>query len=75
MPEPRKINTKMWSYTTDTQLKEADYKFENKGRCRSCGAEIEWWLTPKQKHMPLDAGTMQPHWSTCPDAEHFRKAK
>lgn len=64
-----------WPHKTDADLKAAGYTFENKARCRSCGAEIEFWLTPKQKHIPLDAGTMQPHFSTCPDADKFRKPR
>lgn len=65
--------TKLWPYKTDADLKAAGFSFENKGRCRSCKAEIEWWLSPKGKHCPLDAGTMAPHFSTCPDADKFRK--
>lgn len=64
-----------WPYKTDGDLCAASYSFENKGRCRSCQAEIEWWLTPKQKHMPLNAGTLEPHWSTCPQADKFRKER
>lgn len=58
---------------TDTELEAAGYAFESKDKCRGCKADIEWWLTPKQKHIPLDAGTMEPHWSTCPEADQFRR--
>jgi hypothetical protein len=60
---------------TDTELIKAGYKFDNRGRCmgKDCQAEIEWWLTPKGKRIPLDAGTLEPHWSTCPNREDFRK--
>lgn len=57
---------------TDQELGEAGYEFENAGRCRGCGAAIAWYLTPKGKHMPLDEGTLEPHWSTCPKATDFR---
>lgn len=59
--------------TTETALKEAGYVFENTGRCRSCHAEIAWYRTPKGRMIPLNEGTLEPHWSTCPDAEKFRK--
>jgi len=60
---------------SDTALKEAGYTFSGVGKCQSdkCGAEIEWWKTPKGKMIPLDPGTMEPHWGTCPDAKSFRK--
>ncbi len=58
---------------TDTQLTAQGYTFEDKTKCRSCHAEIEFWLTPKGRHMPLNAGTLEPHWSTCPNAKEFRK--
>ncbi len=58
---------------TDKELREQGYQYENTGRCRGCGAEIEWYLTPHGKHIPLDCGTMEPHWSTCEKADQFRK--
>ena len=58
---------------TDTELTAQGYAFENKAKCRGCGADIEWWLTPKGKHIPLDAATLETHWSTCPKAKDFRK--
>lgn len=57
---------------TDIDLAAQGYVFENKAKCRGCGADIEFWLTPKGKHIPLDAGTMEPHWATCPKADDFR---
>ena len=58
---------------TDNELTKAGYTFEGKGKCKGCGAEIEWFRTPKGKAMPIDPGTMEPHWSTCPVAKDFRK--
>lgn len=58
--------------TTETGLKEAGYAFENSGKCRGCGAEIAWYSTPKGKKIPLDEGTLVPHWGTCPNANDFR---
>ena len=58
---------------TDTELEAAGYEFENKATCRGCSAEIEWWRTPKGKAIPLDPGTLEPHWATCKAASQFRK--
>lgn len=60
---------------TEAELEAAGYEFENAGRCRACQAEIAWYRTPAGKRMPLDEGTLEPHWSTCPNADDFRKKK
>jgi hypothetical protein len=62
---------------TESELAAQGYVFENRARCRaeSCQAEIEWWLTPKGKRIPLDPCTMEPHWSTCPESGKFRRDK
>lgn len=58
---------------TDTGLKAQGYTYKSPGKCRGedCGEEIEWWETPKGKMIPLDPGTMEPHWATCPNAKKF----
>lgn len=61
--------------TTETGLKEAGYVFDNSGKCKGCDAEIAWYRTPKGKNIPLDEGTLVPHWSTCPNAADFREEK
>lgn len=60
--------------TTDTDLIAKGYTLEGRAKCKgpNCGKEIEWWRTPKGKRIPLDPGTMEPHWATCPDAQVFR---
>ena len=58
--------------TTIEEMKEQGYKFSGEGECRSCGADIEWWETPRGKKMPTDHGTATPHWSTCPSANEHR---
>jgi hypothetical protein len=58
---------------TEKELLAAGYKFKNKARCRSCQANIEWWMTPNLKNIPLDAGTMEVHFTTCPNAAQHRK--
>jgi hypothetical protein len=64
------------------------YVFDNKAKCRGCGAEIEWWITPRGKKMPMSVQIVRetgspispvkeyrrvPHWSDCPNAKDFRK--
>lgn len=58
---------------TESELKEAGYEYQNSGKCKSCRAEIAWYLTPAGKYIPLDEGTLVPHWSTCPRANEHRK--
>lgn len=63
---------------TADELKAAGYKFDNDATCRGCGADIEWWITPRGKKLPMDpmdTGTAKavPHWGTCSDAPLFRK--
>lgn len=53
---------------------------DNDSLCRGCGAPILWVLTPAGRKMPVDPpdedGTPTvSHFSTCPDASRFRKAK
>jgi hypothetical protein len=59
----------------DTGLVEAGYEFDNRAHCRGCGAEIEWWITPRKRKIALDPGTLEPHWATCPNADQFRRRK
>lgn len=51
------------------------YKHEGTANCRACNAPLEWWLTPKGKKIPMDHGTATAHWSTCPNAQDFRRPK
>jgi hypothetical protein len=58
-------------------------------QCSSCGADIVWFRTAKGKRMPVDESSTLPndaehqldlkrhksHFSTCPDAEKFRKPR
>lgn len=60
---------------TEVDLEKAGYEYEGSGRCRACNAEISWYRTPNGKRIPLDEGTMEPHWSTCPNADGFRRGK
>ena len=61
---------------TEAELVAAGYVAPKKSSvCKGYGAEIEWWKTPKHKSIPLDAGTLEPHWDTCPNAKDFRDRK
>ena len=62
---------------TFDDMRPAGYAFQNDGVCKGCGADIEWWLTPLGKKIPMDpmdrgVSPAKPHWSTCPEAESFR---
>lgn len=58
--------------TTETGLKAKGYVFSGTGECRSCKAPLAWYDTPKGKAIPLDEGTLLPHWTTCPDSDKYR---
>ena len=62
---------------TESELAEQGYQFESFGCCssRACNAQIAWYRTPKDKRIPLNRETLEPHWSTCPNASAFRKGK
>jgi len=51
------------------------YKFGRATSCRACRAKIEFWMTPRGKYIPLNAGTLESHWSTCPKAAEFRRGE
>jgi hypothetical protein len=34
-------------------LTAAGYEFDNESRCRKCGKQVEWWITPNDKRMPF----------------------
>ena len=45
---------------------------DNEGRCRSCGTEVLWCLTPAGKKAPIDRDGKS-HFATCPDAAQWRR--
>lgn len=59
-------------------MKAAGYRFDNHARCKGCGEDIEWWITPRGKSLPMnlmphpDSPAIS-HWSTCEEAPLFRK--
>jgi hypothetical protein len=64
-----------WNYSSTEELEADGYTFLNESRCRGakCGAMIAWWQTPKGNRIPLDPDTLEPHFSTCPDRQEFKK--
>jgi len=68
-------------------LQSFGYSYSNTARCGSgvpgkgCNAVIEWWLTPSGKKMPFtitmsgENEVLEPHWSSCPKADSFRRKK
>lgn len=60
---------------TQQGLLDAGYTPAGDGKCRACGAEIDWWKTPTGKSIPMNFATADPHWSTCPQADSFRRKK
>jgi hypothetical protein len=60
------------------EMKTFGYKFLDYAVCRECGSDIEFWLTPRGKKIPMDPMTRDAdkataHFATCPDAPLFRK--
>ena len=71
---------------TREELMEAGWRYCNNGRCKGCGAEIEWWRSFKNKAAPMTVldpvlrdGQLvylrQSHFIDCPAKDQFRKAK
>jgi hypothetical protein len=65
-------------------LESLGYKYTGSSACRGCGAEMQWFETPRGKKMPMSAvsGTeddesqkLEAHWTVCPNAKDFRKKK
>lgn len=77
--------------TKKEDLEAAGWVFDNEGRCRACGAKVEWWVTPRGVKAPLSVVEVkdetkvfpQPilrierisHFANCPNAADFRKGR
>lgn len=61
--------------TTPDELADSGYQFTGPSECKSCGANIDWWETPRGKKIPMNRGTARPHWSTCPNADQHRTSE
>jgi hypothetical protein len=66
--------------TTRDAMVAGGYKFSNHARCRSCQEEVEWYETPRGKKMPFNLmpdgnSAAITHFTTCPEADLFRKPR
>jgi hypothetical protein len=72
------------------ELADLGYVFDNESCCKGCGAQIEWWITPKGNKMPMSivekkdgvgffaktVGFLRvAHFVDCPNAKDFRKGR
>lgn len=62
---------------TEQEFADQGYRFKERSVCRyeGCSAEIEWWETPNGRMMPLDPGTLEPHWATCESPQNTRRRR
>jgi len=46
-------------------------------RCKKCNASIGWGITKNNKKMPFNLveHIYESHWSTCPNADDFRRVE
>ena len=63
---------------TLNEMKAFNYRFDNYGTCKGCGEDIEWYKTPSGKSIPMNpmergSSPATAHWSTCTEADSFRK--
>jgi hypothetical protein len=66
-------------------LESFGYEFNGEGTCRGCGAELLWFITPREKKMPFsriadsgpsdDSEKLEPHWGVCSARDQFRRPK
>ena len=61
MPEPKTIR-----YWIDK-----GYQFLDLGNCEACGHPVEFWMKDNRL-TPLDAQTLETHFSSCPKAKEYR---
>lgn len=53
-------------------LVSAGWVFDNEAKCRGCGAEIEWWILPNGKKMPMRVWTLDEQGQVIPPGSLFR---
>lgn len=60
---------------TEGELAAQGYRYMKTERCKgkTCTATLAWYLTPKGHWIPLEEGTLEPHFANCPDIKDFRK--
>jgi hypothetical protein len=59
------------------EMKSNGYRFDNDAVCRGCGDDIEWWITPNGKKIPMNPmprgiSEATAHWATCTEQASFR---
>lgn len=62
---------------TFEEMKKQGYRFDNHARCKGCQEEIEWWISPRGKKIPMNlmpnaTSEAKAHWATCTEADLFR---
>jgi hypothetical protein len=65
---------------TRKELEASGYIFAGAAKCRGCGTDIFWFMTPLKKRAPFqwskaDPSLLESHWVSCPQAKEFRKGK
>jgi hypothetical protein len=77
---------------TKEGLQDAGYVYDSDSVCRGadCHAQIEFWITPGGRKMPMEVVAEKkqpgffepptrllriPHWQKCPNAKDFRNAR
>lgn len=59
---------------TEDELAKAGYEYEGTRKCSgpTCDVLLAWYRTPNGKRIPLEEGTLEPHFAKCPDVKRFR---
>ena len=62
---------------TRDELIKRGYVFTNHAKCRGCGEDIEWYISPNQKKIPMNlmlegSSPAVAHWATCEERDRFR---
>jgi len=59
---------------TEYELVKAGYEYEGTRKCSgpTCDVMIAWYRTPMGERIPLEEGTLEPHFAKCPDVKNFR---
>ena len=60
------------------EMKAMNYRWLNDGECRGCGEPIMWFETPNGRRIPMNqmqrgSDPAVVHFSTCTEADSFRK--
>src|SRR5258706_9391030 len=53
-------------------LEAAGWLFDNEAKCRGCGAEIEWWVTPSGRKCPMSVVPLDERGEVVPPGSLLR---